>query len=96
MSKDWSKSIHDPDERRVFEALADINWDFRTIDGISKSVNLPAEQVSEILRKYEGGLIRKSKIPDAMGRDLFTLCSDETKFREMLDYVRVFTSKTLT
>jgi hypothetical protein len=55
MSTSWSEVIENPDERKVFESLADPHWDYRTVDGIQKASGLPPEKVQDILHKYEAG-----------------------------------------
>ena len=91
----WVKLVTDPTERKVFEALSDPKWDFRTIEGISNSTSVPAAQISDIVKKYEGKLIRKSLVPDESGRNLFTSTSTQPTTSEILDFARILTSKTL-
>ena len=69
---DWRDEVKDPEEGKVFEALADPKWDFRTIEGLSQETKLPEARVSEIILKF-GHLTRKSRIPDKQGRELYTL-----------------------
>lgn len=95
MSIDWQNHINDPNERLVFEALADPNWDFRSTEGIAKSSNLPLDYVDKILKKYQGNLIRKSDLPDKKGRELYTLMNQSNRSNELLDLARVFISKTI-
>jgi hypothetical protein len=95
MSTTWSEVINNPDERKVFESLADPNWDYRTINGIQRSSGLPMERIRDILHKYEGKYIRKSSIPDAQGRELYTLQTERTDVQEILRQLRTFLSKTV-
>ena len=91
----WKDAIDSPDERKVFEALADPKWDFRTIEGISKASGLPRDEIRMILNKYEGNLVRKSDIPDPQGRDIYTLKTEKAETRELLAKLRTFISKTI-
>lgn len=88
----WTDLINNPHERKVFEALADPKWDFRTVNGIRKASGLPDDEILSILKKYEGKLIRKSDLP-AQGRDIYTLKSDKAEIQELLAKLRTFISK---
>jgi eukaryotic-like serine/threonine-protein kinase len=87
-------SIANPEERKVFDALADPRWDFRTIEGIQKATGMSESRTLEIIRKYEGDRIRKSGIPDANGRDLYTLRRNRSA-AEFWDILRTFISKSI-
>jgi hypothetical protein len=89
----WTEVINNPNERKVFEALADPEWDFRTVDGIRKVSGLPDSEIRSILEKYKGKLIRKSDIPGPQGRDIYTLKSDRADTQELLAKLRTFISK---
>jgi hypothetical protein len=91
----WTDVINNPDERKVFEALADPKWDFRTIDGIRKASGLPDHEILSILNKYEGQLVRKSDIPEAKGREIYTLQTDKAETQELLAKLRSFISKSV-
>lgn len=94
MSEKWEEVITDPEEKKVFEALADPEWDFRTVEGIQRSTHLPYERIVEILRRHDN-LIRKSAIPDGHGRDLYTLPSKRTRGIELFNLLRTFITKSL-
>jgi hypothetical protein len=85
----WEEIITDPDERRLFVALADLQWDFRTIAGLSKQTGLPPNNISQILEKYPN-LVRKSPVPDLDGNILYTLRSRRRTFKEFLATARDF------
>lgn len=87
-------SIANPEERKVFDALADPRWDFRTIEGIQKATGISASRTLEIIRKHEGDKIRKSGIPDRNGRDLYTLRRNRSAV-EFWDMLRTFISKSI-
>jgi len=89
----WTDVIHNPDERKVFEALADPKWDFRTVDGIRKASGLPDDEIRSILNKYKGKLVRKSDIPDPHGREIYTLNTEKAETQELLAKLRTFISK---
>jgi hypothetical protein len=88
-SDSWEKAISDPDERKVFEALANPQWDFRTIPGLSKDTGFPVDRIARILRKYPN-LVRKSVVPDLNNQNLYTLRSRRRKFKEFLATARAF------
>lgn len=91
---DWSSTVRDPNERLVFEALADHRWDVRTIGGIARSVGLSVNLVEATLLKYEGRLIRRSHLPNADGEQLFTL-KGQSQVRELVDLLRTLASKSV-
>lgn len=92
MAEDWTQVVKDPEERRIFEALADPRWDFRTVKGLSTSTGLPPTKVREILTGYPK-LIRLSPIRDIEGRELFTLASKGPNIRELYGIARAFITK---
>jgi hypothetical protein len=93
MALDWKSKIDDPKERKVFEALADPKWDFRTIEGISETTGVSKPEVKHILRRYPK-LVRESPVPDRQGRQLFTLRSRPQKAQELMSEFRSFVTKT--
>jgi len=94
MSLGWEDKIVDPLERKVFEALSDPKWDFRTVEGIGKATKLSDTQVLSILSKYPD-LIRESSIPDRYGNKLYTLRSHPVGSQEKLALARAFVIKSL-
>ncbi len=89
---DWKTRIHDPRERKLFEELANPQWDFRTIAGLSESTGISETQVAMILMKYPD-LIRRSPIADRQGRQLFTLQERKPKPQEIFAEIRSFVTK---
>jgi len=69
---DWRKIISDPIERRLFEALEDPRWEWRTISALSKATGLGPEDTRRILRKYPV-LVRQLEAPWPSGEELYTL-----------------------
>lgn len=93
-NRDWETFITEPIAHKIFEALSNHKFDFRTINGISKETNLSNSRVKKILLKYPH-LVRKSAIPDYQGHGLFTLRSKPISSREGLAVVRTFLSKSV-
>ena len=94
MDNGWQQTIRDPRERKVFEALADPRWDFRTLPGLSRETGLSESEIGATLDKYPL-LVRKSLVPDRHGRELFTLRSRPVKFQERLAELRMFITKSV-
>jgi len=86
------KVVHE-DEKAVLDALADLAWDFRTIDGTAKTTGLAEEQVESILSKYQGSVVRESAVPDRKGRQLFTLGTRPLTMDERWGLARAFVTK---
>ena len=78
-----------PYEKKIFAALSDAKWDFRTVSGISRETGLSESEVREILGKYPE-VIRKSLVRNRDGHELFTLRSRRIKMRERLAELRLF------
>ena len=89
---DWTRTVEEPDARKLFEALADARWDFRTIEGLSASSGLDEDRVRTLLRKYDA-LVRKSLVLDRQGRELYTLASRRPRLQEVLTSIRAIISK---
>jgi len=92
MGTSWQNLVSDPSERKVFEALSDPKWDFRTVSGISKATALPVAEVEAILLKYPD-LIRRSLVRDEDGNELFTLASRPPGPQEIVSQIRSFVTK---
>ena len=50
----WEDVIKDSDEVKVFESLADSNWDFRSLDGISRATGLQTDDIVRIRFDWQG------------------------------------------
>ena len=85
----WEEVISDPSEKEVFVALSNPQWDFRTIQGISKETVLSESKISNIMEKYPD-LIRQSLASNRHKQDLFTLRENPIKLRERLAEIRMF------
>ena len=92
MATSWQTFINEPSERRVFEALSDPQWDFRTVRGISKATALSEAEVNAILQKYPD-LVRRSLVRDEDGSELFTLASRTPGPQEIVSQFRSFVTK---
>ncbi len=92
MKSTWQATVSDPIERKVFEALDDPRWDFRTVQGLAKSTELPEHIVCDVLQRYPQ-FVRRSPVPDAQGRGLYTLVSKGGGFREWYATTRAFITK---
>ena len=88
----WVDVIKDSDEVKVFESLADRNWDFRSLDGIKRSTGLQTNDVIKILNRRHD-LVRTSSIPDKKGRTLYTLRETPQTFGEKFGAVKSYVSK---
>ena len=88
----WENIVHDPTERKVFEALSDPQWDFRTVNGIAAANGIPAVEVESILQKYPD-LVRRSLVRDGYGNELFTLASRLPGPLEIVSQIRSFVTK---
>jgi hypothetical protein len=92
MATSWQALISEPTERKVFDALSDPQWDFRTVHGISKAIALSEAEVSAILQKYPD-LVRRSLVRDEDGSELFTLASRPPGPQEMVSQFLTFVTK---
>ena len=66
--------------KKVQNALADPQWDFRTANGISKDVGLSAAQVEWLLRERRD-VVRHTRSQD--GRTIYKLKTRPQRFREI-------------
>ena len=87
----WRNAITDERETKIFEALEDPNWDWRTVRALSKASDLEPEKVLTIITKYPH-LIRKSAAPSEKGEDLFTLQSRFYQSKKGLDFLTTSTT----
>ncbi len=87
----WRNAITDERERKIFEALEDPRWDWRTVRALSKASGLEPEKVLTIITKYPH-LIRKSAVPSEKGEDLFTLQSRFYQSKKWWDFLTTTTT----
>lgn len=93
MNETWRAEIREPSELRVFEALADSRWEYRTIDGLSEATGLDRASVERIVSRYPK-LIRRAPLLSAEGRTLYTLRAPDQA--EQLAVLKAFVSKSST
>jgi hypothetical protein len=94
VSQKWESRVSLPMERKIFEALSDSRWDYRTVDGIADQVGVATTSVFEVLNKYSD-LVRKVGMPDRKGRELYTLRSRPETPSEKLALARTFVAKSV-
>ena len=85
---DWRKLIADPAEKKVFDALEDPKWEWRTVEALSRLSGLPPDRVRRLLDAHPG-LVRKSVVPSADGSDLYTLQAKYLGRQSILDKIRI-------
>lgn len=93
MQKKWEDIVKDPEERKVFSALDNPRWDFRTIEALKREIGLPSSKIEKIIHKYKD-LIRQSPVPDKKGRRLYTLTERGQRFGEIFNIIRQSVTKT--
>lgn len=89
---DWRKVVTNPGERKIFEALEDSQWQWRTLAALSGASGLPPEQVRQVVESKYPWLVRKSLVPSQKGEDLYTLQSSFFERRNPLVKVWTFLS----
>ncbi len=76
---------------RVLGALANPEYDWRTVDGLSRETGLDRQTVLEILERMPARVLR-SVTPDSQGRDLYAMRSrykaDRPTLQRFLDQFR--------
>ena len=87
----WRNVITDEREIKIFEALEDPKWDWRTVRALSKASGLEPEKVLTIIVKYPR-LIRRSSVPSEKGEDLFTLQSRFYQNKKGWDFLSTSTT----
>ena len=86
---------HRDDWTKVKAALANPNWDFRTVDGIARETSLPREHVQRLLRRHEAAVRLTLTRDMRLGtrRVAYTLRDRPTKLREVVDSILTFASQ---
>lgn len=70
MASDWREVVHDPREIKMFEALADPKYEWRTIRALEKASGLTEDEVRQTLNRYRS-LIREGR--SHAGEPIWTL-----------------------
>ncbi|KAI9134349.1 hypothetical protein [Acaryochloris sp. CCMEE 5410] len=78
---------------KVINALNNPEWDFRTIQGLSKELNLEASEVQKILENNLH-LVREALVPDSKGRILYTARNRPKKLKEYCAFAWVLITRT--
>lgn len=86
---------HRDDWAKVEAALANPNWDYRTVDGIARETSLSREQVQRLLRRHEAAVRLTLTRDPRLGnrRVAYTLRDRPTKLREVVDSILTFASR---
>ena len=74
METNWRKVVSHPQEVKIFEALEDKRYDWRTLHALARESKLSEDEVRKILSKYPS-LVRRSMILSKNGKELFALQS---------------------
>jgi hypothetical protein len=69
----WQDIVEDDDERKVFMALDDPGFTWRTVGAITRQTGLPEDKVLAVVAKYSAKLVRMSRQPSASGKPLVGL-----------------------
>lgn len=93
-SRSEIEQISEPTAKSVLEALANPQWDFRTVHGIAKDTGLTEGAVRTILNAYPN-LVRQSPVPDRYGRPLFTLRGRPILRQERIALLRMLVTKSI-
>jgi hypothetical protein len=80
---DSGHQVIDENARLVLDAVADEEYDFRTVDGVADATGLAPSLVQEILDDHED-LVRLSPVPGPNREALYTLRSRPMTRREQL------------
>lgn len=80
------------EEEKIINALRDERWDYRTVEGIAKGTGIPVDTVRTFLKTHKD-IVRKSSIPDRLGRDLYTLNNRYSQGKEFWRGLSTFMSK---
>lgn len=72
----WRDTIVNSDEVKVFEALDQPGYTWRTVSAVAREAGLTEERVSEIFEKYENNLTRRLKSPTLSVPDLVGLVAN--------------------
>ena len=80
------------EEEKIINALRDKRWDYRTSEGIAKETDISINTVRTFLETRKD-IVRKSSIPDRLGRDLYTLNKRHSQGKEFWRSLSTFISK---
>ena len=66
----WRSLVTDGREAKIFEALEDARYDWRTMQALERESGLSAPEIQGVLRQYQS-LVRESRARD--GKPIWTL-----------------------
>ena len=84
---DWRKVIEHPSDRKLFEALEDSRWEWRTVPALSKASGLSEDDVRRVLQSHPG-LVRRSILTSVAGDELFTLQERHFQRQSLAEKIR--------
>ena len=80
------------EEEKIINALRNKRWDYRTTEGIAKETGIPVDTIRTFLETRKD-IVRKSSIPDRLGRDLYTLNNRHSQVKDFWRSLSTFISK---
>ena len=86
--RDYRMAVTDPTVRKVLDALADPQWDFRTPTGIADTTGTPEEEVRTILKQYPE-YVQAFDFPNRTGEPVYTLRHPGWR-RRLRQYRKIF------
>lgn len=86
--RDYRTAITDPTVRKVLDALADTQWDFRTPQGIADEMGISEAEVRAILKQYPE-YVQAFDFPNRTGKPVYTLRHPGWR-RRLRQYRKIF------
>ena len=86
--RDYRTAVTDPAARKVLDALADTQWDFRTPQGIADEMGIPETEVRAILKQYPEH-VQAFDFPNRTGEPVYTLRHPGWR-RRLRQYRKIF------
>ena len=80
--------------KKILDALADPQWEFRTVEGIARQTGLQSGEVAQLLKQHRSE-VRIAPILDRKDRVLYTDKSRRRTWREILWEIQACVSKSL-
>lgn len=85
----FETQVEDKDAKAVLSALADESWDYRSIQGISRSTGIEASRV-ELILKNNKEFVRVFPAKDSRGRILYTLSERPENLMTILPKIKTY------
>lgn len=83
-----------PEERKVFDALANPKWQLRSVSGLARETRLTEEMVRTVL-KHNPDRVRVSSVPASNGDLLYAPKTRPESSGERLALFRIFLTKSI-